>query len=149
MREKEHSKDKRQNDAQNASVGPWVEKSLTAEQFNVLRKKGTEAPFTGKLLHNKNTGAYLCAGCGAEVFSSGKKFDSGTGWPSFSDAVKKNVETRKDTSHGMQRIEVICKRCGGHLGHIFDDGPKPSGMRYCINSCALHFKKNKEKKKFT
>lgn len=121
-------------------------KNLTRDQFNVLRKKGTEMPFMGKLLHNKEKGAYLCAGCGSEVFSSDKKFDSGTGWPSFSDAVKKNVETRKDTSHGMQRTEVLCKRCGGHLGHIFDDGPKPSGMRYCINSRALYFKKKGKEK---
>jgi len=121
-------------------------KGLTAEQFNVLRKKATEAPFTGKLLHNKNTGAYLCAGCGAEVFSSDKKFDSGTGWPSFSDTVKKNVEARKDTSHGMQRTEVLCKRCGGHLGHVFDDSPLPGKKRYCINSCALDFKKKGKEK---
>ncbi len=116
-------------------------KNLTRDQFNVLRKKGTEMPFMGKLLHNKGKGSYLCAGCGAEVFSSDKKFDSGTGWPSFSDAIKENITTRKDNSQWMRRIEVLCKRCGGHLGHVFDDGPMPTKKRYCINSCALDFKK--------
>ena len=117
---------------------------LTAEQFNILRKNGTEPAFTGKLLKNKDTGVYVCAGCGAELFSSETKFESGTGWPSFYDIMKnKNVETKSDNSLFMQRIEVSCKKCGGHLGHVFDDGPKPTGMRYCINSAALNFKKKK------
>ena len=117
-------------------------KKLTPEQYNVLRTCGTERPFTGKWLHNKETGRYTCAACGNELFKSDTKFDSGSGWPSFWGAVdKKNIEEIKDTSHGMTRIEVRCKKCGGHLGHLFDDGPTPTGMRYCINSVSLDFKK--------
>lgn len=112
---------------------------LTPEQYHVLIEKGTESPFTGKLLYNKEKGLYLCAGCGTDLFSSDTKFDSGTGWPSFYGAEKGKVELKKDFSLGMQRIEVLCRNCGGHLGHRFDDGPKPTGKRYCINSGALEF----------
>jgi len=121
-------------------------KKLTPEQHHILREKGTEAPFTGKWLYNKDKGNYMCASCGAELFSSDTKFDSGSGWPSFTDANKKNIELKEDNSHGMHRTEVLCKKCGGHLGHLFDDGPGPTGKRYCINSVSFDFEK-KEKNK--
>jgi peptide-methionine (R)-S-oxide reductase len=115
---------------------------LTGEQFNILRNKATEPAFTGALLHNKDAGSYACAACGNEIFSSNTKFDSGSGWPSFwAPMDRKKVELHEDNSYGMRRIEVTCARCGGHLGHLFPDGPEPSGERYCINSAALNFKK--------
>jgi len=120
-------------------------KSLSPEEFHVLRENGTELAFTGKYLKNKKNGVYVCAGCGNPLFSSETKFDSGTGWPSFWASVSKdNVEEKVDNRFGMRRTEVICKKCGGHLGHVFDDSPTLTGQRFCINSIALKFKEKKE-----
>jgi len=124
------------------SEDEWKAK-LTPQQFEILRKKGTEHPFTGKLLKNKESGMYSCGACGVDLFMSDAKFDSGTGWPSFDDAVAGAVELKEDVAHGMRRIEAMCAKCGGHLGHVFDDGPTKTGKRYCINSLALGFKKKK------
>ena len=115
---------------------------LTPQQYAVLREAGTERPFTGEYWSHHEPGTYRCAGCGAELFDSSTKFDSGCGWPSFYESLDKSkVEEREDNSFGMHRIEVLCKACGGHLGHVFPDGPRPTGLRYCINSISLKFEK--------
>lgn len=118
-------------------------KELTAEQYAVLRQQATERPFTGKYVHNKETGVYTCAACGNPLFSSDTKFESGTGWPSFWDVIEQgNAEVKRDFSHGMIRDEVVCGNCGSHLGHVFNDGPRDTtGLRYCINSVSLNFEK--------
>ena len=121
------------------SDAEW-KKALSAEQYKVLRRKGTEGAFTGKYYNSKEEGVYRCAGCGNPLFDSEAKFDSGTGWPSYYQPVSRDaVQTEEDSSYGMIRIEVLCSRCGGHLGHVFPDGPQPTGQRYCINSVSLDF----------
>jgi len=120
----------------------WKE-MLSAEEFRVLREKGTERPWTGALLNNHEVGLYTCSGCGNELFYSDTKFDSGCGWPSFFEPVSENaVAYHKDKSFGMERTEVTCGKCAGHLGHVFPDGPKPTGLRYCMNSVSLRFKQD-------
>ncbi len=121
-------------------------KKLTPEQYQIMRTKGTEVPFTGELLHNKKAGTYTCAACSTELFSSEAKFDSGSGWPSFYDVAKSGaVKLQDDNSHGMHRVEAVCAKCGGHLGHVFDDAlDQPTGKRYCINSCSLEFKPKRD-----
>jgi peptide-methionine (R)-S-oxide reductase len=116
---------------------------LTPEQYAVLRQQATERAWTGPYLDEKSAGVYRCAGCGTELFRSEAKFDSGSGWPSFVEpAALDSVEVRLDLSHGMRREEVVCARCGGHLGHVFPDGPGPTGLRYCINGCALDLERD-------
>jgi peptide-methionine (R)-S-oxide reductase len=122
----------------------WRER-LNDEQYRILRQAGTEPPGSGELLHNKGKGTYRCAGCGAELFASDTKYDSGSGWPSFTaPAGEESVEEHADESHGMRRVEVRCRKCEGHLGHVFPDGPGPSGLRYCINSASLDFDEKRD-----
>jgi|SRR3989344_268925 len=120
-----------------------LKKKLTPEQYHVLRERGTEAPFTGKYVHETKKGMYTCAACGNQLFSSDTKFDSGTGWPSFDDALPGAVKLEYDESHGMRRTEVVCAKCGSHLGHVFDDGPTKTGKRYCMNSVCLELEEGK------
>ena len=117
---------------------------LSKKEYYILREKGTERPFSGSLLYNKKKGIYICAGCGHELFSSKSKYESGTGWPSFYEPYSKtSLAFNTDDSYGMEREEILCARCGGHLGHVFNDGPHPTGLRYCINSIALKFVRQK------
>lgn len=135
--------DTRDKDRLDLSENEWRQR-LSSEQYHVLREAGTERAFTGRYVDNKQEGEYLCAGCGQSLFESDTKFDSGSGWPSFTEpADDAAVVEHADTSHGMRRVEVRCAKCDGHLGHVFPDGPGPEGLRYCINSASLDFKAEK------
>lgn len=142
--EKNNRKEKQ---VENFNSEEYWKKLLTKEQYHVLREKGTERPFTGEYWNHFEKGVYKCAACGEVLFESDTKFDAGCGWPSFYKAIDKSKIIEKDDfSYGMHRIEIMCKNCGGHLGHVFPDGPKPTGLRYCINSVSIKFEKaNKEK----
>lgn len=131
------------SDKVNKTETEW-QTELTPEQFQILRKKGTERAFTGSYTNDKTEGTYLCAGCGHALFSSDEKYDSGSGWPSFWQPLKQDaVAEHTDQAHGMTRTEIVCSRCGGHLGHVFPDGPRPTGLRYCINSVSLKLESKK------
>jgi len=122
-----------------------IKKKLTPEEYRVLREKGTEAPFSGALLREKRLGTYVCKVCGNELFRSDAKFDSGSGWPSFDEAIPGSVKLEHDDKYGMNRVEVLCAECGSHLGHVFDDGPTAAGKRYCLNSVCLELKPKADK----
>lgn len=124
------------------SESEW-KKILSKEEYRILREKGTEYPFTGKYNNHFDAGVYLCKGCGQELYKSQNKFDSGCGWPSYDAALPGSLEYIQDTSHGMIRTEIVCSRCGGHQGHVFDDGPTASGKRYCVNAASVDFKPKK------
>lgn len=122
-----------------------IKKKLTDEQYKVLRKKGTEAPFSGKFVHKTKDGKYTCVVCNNEIFSSDSQFDSGTGWPSFDRAIPNAVKQLSDNEYGMNRVEIVCAKCNSHLGHVFNDGPTKTGMRYCINSVCLDLEEDNKK----
>jgi peptide-methionine (R)-S-oxide reductase len=141
--QQEEKKTNDMNQNVNKTEDQW-KKELTPEQYRVLREKGTEAPYSGEYVNTKAKGKYVCAACGNELFRSDTKFDAGCGWPSFfAAAAKDNIITKTDRSLGMERTEIMCAKCGGHLGHVFDDGPKPTGLRYCVNSVSIKFIEDK------